>query len=163
MISVRRRRAVPSDKTGDNLLAGGAPGSVEVRPRILRVGDDYAATFVVTGYPAEVGPGWLEPLLFLPGRLDVAVHIDPLRRPVLIVTAISPGERGERAARRHADATVRALSRIGVTTRALDGYAATAALAAAADPYRLPGPGGLAVRTPTAPPARRAKSRRTPS
>ena len=29
---------------------------------------------------AEVGPAWLEPLLSWPGRLDVAVHIDPLPR-----------------------------------------------------------------------------------
>jgi hypothetical protein len=76
---------------------------------------------------------------------DLAQRRDPLRRQVLIVTATSPGERGEHAARRRADATVRALSGLGVTTRALDGQAATAALAAAADPYRPPRPGGLAA------------------
>ncbi|MBQ1022801.1 VirB4 family type IV secretion system protein [Micromonospora sp. C95] len=59
-----------------------APASVEVTPRFLRVGDGYAATLVVTGYPAEVGPGWLEPLLAWPGRLDLALHIDPLPAPV---------------------------------------------------------------------------------
>src|SRR5204863_4379744 len=36
----------------------------------------------VTGYPAEVGPAWLEPLLSWPGRLDLAMHIDPLPAPV---------------------------------------------------------------------------------
>jgi hypothetical protein len=76
---------------------------------------------------------------------ELAQRRDPLRRQVLIVTATSPGERGEHAARRRADATVRALSGLGVTTRALDGQAATAALAAAADPYRPPRPGGLAA------------------
>ena len=70
---------------------------------------------------------------------------DPLRRQVLIVTRTGAGERGEHAARRRADDTVRALSGLGVTTRALDGAAATAALAAAADPYRPPRPGGLAA------------------
>ena len=59
-----------------------APASVEVTPRMLRVGDGYAATLVVTGYPAEVGPAWLEPLLSWPGRLDVALHIEPLPAPV---------------------------------------------------------------------------------
>ncbi|MET7970833.1 DUF87 domain-containing protein [Micromonospora sp. NPDC005305] len=49
---------------------------------MLRVGDGYAATLVVTGYPAEVGPAWLEPLLSWPGRLDLALHIDPLPAPV---------------------------------------------------------------------------------
>ena len=58
-----------------------APASVEVTPRFLRVGDGYAATLVVTGYPAEVGPAWLEPLLSWPGRLDLALHIDPLPAP----------------------------------------------------------------------------------
>ncbi|MEU4477836.1 DUF87 domain-containing protein [Micromonospora sp. NPDC023966] len=49
---------------------------------MLRVGDGCAATLVVTGYPAEVGPAWLEPLLSWPGRLDLALHIDPLPAPV---------------------------------------------------------------------------------
>ncbi|MGR6319958.1 ATP-binding protein [Micromonospora soli] len=63
------------------LAATVAPASVEVTPRMLRVGDGYAATLVVTGYPAEVGPAWLEPLLSWPGRLDLALHIDPLAAP----------------------------------------------------------------------------------
>ena len=32
----------------------------------------------MTGYPAEVGAAWLDPLLGWPGRLDVVVYIDPL-------------------------------------------------------------------------------------
>jgi len=76
---------------------------------------------------------------------DLAERRDPLRRQVLIVTRTNPGERSEHAARRRADDTARSLSGLGVTTRALDGPAATAALAAAADPYRPPRPGGLAA------------------
>lgn len=76
---------------------------------------------------------------------DLAERRDPLRRQVLIVTRAGGGERGEHAARRRADDTVRALSGLGVTTRALDGPAVTAALAAAADPYRPSWPGGLAA------------------
>ncbi|MEV6931582.1 PrgI family protein [Dactylosporangium sp. NPDC051485] len=76
---------------------------------------------------------------------DLAERRDPLRRQVLIVTRTGSGERGEHAARRRADDTVRALSGLGVTTRALDGAAVTAALAAAADPYRPSRPGGLAA------------------
>jgi hypothetical protein len=75
---------------------------------------------------------------------DLAERRDPLRRQVLIVTRTTTGELGEHTARRRADQTVRSLSGLGVTTRALDGSAATAALAAAADPYRPPRPGGLA-------------------
>jgi hypothetical protein len=54
------------------------PDSVEVHPRALRVGEGWCRSFAVTGYPREVGRGWLEPLCAHPGRLDVAVHIDPV-------------------------------------------------------------------------------------
>ena len=54
------------------------PDAVEVRPRALVAGGDWCRTFSVTGYPREVGRGWLEPLCAHPGRLDVALHIDPV-------------------------------------------------------------------------------------
>ena len=76
---------------------------------------------------------------------DLAARRDPLRRQVLIVTRTSPAEAGGHAARRRADDTARALSGLGVTIRALDGAAATAALAAAADPYHPPRPGRRAT------------------
>ncbi|MCW3818602.1 DUF87 domain-containing protein [Micromonospora sp. DR5-3] len=77
-----RHRSQPADRQPSALAATVTPASVEVTPRFLRVGDGYAATLVVTGYPAEVGPAWLEPLLSWPGRLDLALHIDPLPAPV---------------------------------------------------------------------------------
>ncbi|MBM0255846.1 VirB4 family type IV secretion system protein [Micromonospora sp. 4G55] len=79
-----RNRSQPADRDRQphQLAATVAPASVEVTPRMLRVGDGYAATLVVTGYPAEVGPTWLEPLLSWPGRLDLALHIEPLPAPV---------------------------------------------------------------------------------
>ncbi len=96
---------------------------------------------------------------------DLAHRRDPLRRQVLIVTRAPAGGRGAHAARRRADDTVRSLSGLGVSTRALDGDAATAAIAACADPYRPPRPGGLAAPHTiiTGPPARRQKPRRTSS
>jgi type IV secretory pathway VirB4 component len=54
------------------------PDSIEVRPRALRVGDGWCASFAVTGYPREVARGWLEPLTAHPSRLDVAVHVEPV-------------------------------------------------------------------------------------
>ncbi len=54
------------------------PSSVEVRPRDLALGEGYCRTLAVTGYPAEVGLGWLAPLLADPGRLDVALHVEPI-------------------------------------------------------------------------------------
>ncbi len=58
------------------------PAAVEVAARHVRVGRDYAATLAVTGYPAEVSAGWLEPLAAYPGRLDVTLHIEPIPVPV---------------------------------------------------------------------------------
>ncbi|MET7968779.1 DUF87 domain-containing protein [Micromonospora sp. NPDC005305] len=81
---IRNAPRTPTDRgrQSSRLAATVAPASVEVTPRMLRVGDGYAATLVVTGYPAEVGPAWLEPLLSWPGRLDLALHIEPLPAPV---------------------------------------------------------------------------------
>ena len=61
---------------------GLGPDSVQVEPRCLAVGDLLAATLIVTGYPAEVGPSWLDPLLSYPGRLDVSLHVEPIPAPV---------------------------------------------------------------------------------
>ncbi|MPZ67759.1 MAG: conjugal transfer protein TraC, partial [Pseudonocardiaceae bacterium] len=63
-----------STSTGTDI----GPDAVEVGTSTLRVGAGYCACFAVTGYPAEVGLGWLEPLLADPGRIDVAVHVDPI-------------------------------------------------------------------------------------
>ncbi|MBF9132759.1 DUF87 domain-containing protein [Plantactinospora sp. S1510] len=65
-----------------SLASAVAPATVEVTPRWLRVGDGFTATLVVTAYPAEVGGAWLEPLLSWPGRLDLALHIEPLPAPI---------------------------------------------------------------------------------
>ncbi|MCX5121988.1 DUF87 domain-containing protein [Micromonospora sp. NBC_00362] len=81
-VCTRFRTPTPGGGQPSTLAATVVPASVEVTPRMLRVGDGYAATLVVTGYPAEVGPAWLEPLLSWPGRLDLALHIDPLPTPV---------------------------------------------------------------------------------
>jgi len=61
------------------------PPSVEVAARHLRTGDDWSATLAVTGYPAEVTAGWLEPLLSYPSRVDVTLHIEPI--PVAVAAA----------------------------------------------------------------------------
>jgi type IV secretory pathway VirB4 component len=70
-----RRRSLLRPAPG---LLGVAAAGVEVGPRRLQVGAGWTATLAVVGYPAQVGPGWLEPLTAWPGRLDVAVHIDPI-------------------------------------------------------------------------------------
>lgn len=54
------------------------PDAVSVHPRALEVGGEWLAAFAVTGYPREVHPGWLQPLLTYPGRVDVSLHIEPI-------------------------------------------------------------------------------------
>ena len=98
----RRRRPAPIASRrvlAAVVRAGGRRG----QPRFLRVGDGYAATLIVTGYPAEVGPAWLEPLLSWPGRLDVALHIDPLPPPTAAARLRSQRARFESSRRADAD------------------------------------------------------------
>ncbi|MFF4960939.1 VirB4 family type IV secretion system protein [Streptomyces sp. NPDC001222] len=64
------------------LLHVTGPEAIEVHARTLAIGAHLATTLVVTGYPAEVTPGWLAPLLNFPGHLDVALHIEPVPNPV---------------------------------------------------------------------------------
>ncbi len=88
------------------------PDSVEVHPRALRVGDGWCRSFAVTGYPREVGRGWLEPLCAHPGRLDVAVHISPVPAAVAAerlrrqLARLESGRRADAAKGRLADPDV---------------------------------------------------------
>jgi type IV secretory pathway VirB4 component len=62
---------------------GLGPSSLTVGAKSLTIGEStHAATFAVAGYPAEVGNGWLEPLLSMEVRIDVALHIEPVPGPV---------------------------------------------------------------------------------
>ncbi|MGW5054960.1 VirB4 family type IV secretion system protein [Actinokineospora sp. NPDC004072] len=54
------------------------PDALSVAARHLEVGGEWVASFAVVGFPREVHPGWLAPLLTYPGRLDVSVHIEPI-------------------------------------------------------------------------------------
>jgi hypothetical protein len=77
-VLLRRRSNTPAAPAGPGLSAVVGPAALEVTPRHVIVGEHYAATFAVVGYPAEVGPAWLEQLLGYPGRVDVSVHIEPV-------------------------------------------------------------------------------------
>jgi type IV secretory pathway VirB4 component len=95
-------KTAPATAAGSGVASAVAPASVELTPRYLRVGDGYAATLVVTGYPAEVGRAWLEPLLSWPGRLDLALHIEPL--PTATAAARLRTQRARFESSRRADA-----------------------------------------------------------
>ena len=104
LISLRNRGDNNRGQPATSTLTGSiGAAALEVAPRHVQVGDHYAATFVVTGYPAEVGPAWLEPLLSFPGRLDVAVHIEPFSAPVAAASLRRQRARFESTRRLDAD------------------------------------------------------------
>jgi len=78
----RRRWPFPPGRrpepAGAAAAAAFTPDAVSVRARHVEVGGQHVASFAVIGYPREVHPGWLAPLLDWPGRLDVCLHIEPV-------------------------------------------------------------------------------------
>ncbi|WP_075737759.1 VirB4 family type IV secretion system protein [Streptomyces acidiscabies] len=77
-----------------------APDAIAVAPRHLEVGDDWTASFAITGYPREVHPGWLQPLLTHPARLDISLHIEPVA-PVTSATHLKRQLARLESGRRH--------------------------------------------------------------
>lgn len=72
-------RSTTRGSRGGSASAGAfTPDALSVGTRHLEVSNEWVASFGVTGYPQEVYPGWLAPLLTYPARLDVSVHIQPV-------------------------------------------------------------------------------------
>ncbi|WP_229070808.1 VirB4 family type IV secretion system protein [Actinoplanes sp. DH11] len=78
------------------------PAVLEVSADRVRVGDGYAATLVVCGYPPQVRPGWLAPLVSYPGRVTVAVHTVPV--PAELAAPLLRRQRARLESTRHLDA-----------------------------------------------------------
>lgn len=116
---MKRLRTPTRDRTGD---AGGfVPSgldSVQVTGHAVRVGEQWCQTLAVAGYPAEVGAGWLEPLLAYPGRLDVSIHIDPIP-PAVAATRLRK-QRGRLESSRRTDAAKGRLDDPDVDAAAFD-------------------------------------------
>ncbi|ABW12170.1 Type IV secretory pathway VirB4 protein-like protein [Parafrankia sp. EAN1pec] len=83
-MSRRSRRRTSAQAPGpsagplDAAAAAFVPDALSIAPRHLDVGGDFLATMAITGYPREVHAGWLAPLVTYPGRVDVAVHVEPI-------------------------------------------------------------------------------------
>ncbi|GAA1836657.1 hypothetical protein GCM10009735_85080 [Actinomadura chokoriensis] len=76
---VQGRNGAGRDHRTDGDLSGMfGPSGLRVRARSVELPGGVCASFAVTGYPREVGAGWLEPLLTYPGRLDVSLHVEPV-------------------------------------------------------------------------------------
>lgn len=130
-MSLFRSRTPPGNRPARPDAAGLAgttgPAALEVTPRHVVVGDHYAASFVVAGWPAEVGPAWLDPLLSFPGRVDVAVHIDPI--PPQVASASLRKQRARFESSRRLDAAKGRLGDPGVEAAADDAADLAARLA----------------------------------
>jgi type IV secretory system conjugative DNA transfer VirD4/TraG family protein len=74
----RRGQRRPTTRTAANRATAFTPDALSVGARHLEVGNEWVSSFAVTGFPREVHPGWLAPLLTYPGRLDVALHVEPI-------------------------------------------------------------------------------------
>src|SRR6201746_1733101 len=55
-----------SSRCGWGSAGGFTPDALSVGTRHLEVGNEWVASFGITGYPQEVYPGWLRPLLPYP-------------------------------------------------------------------------------------------------
>jgi len=76
------------------------PDALAVGARHLEVGNEWVASFGVTGYPQEVYPGWLAPLLTYPARLDVSVHVQPVD-PMTAASGLKKQRARLESSRRH--------------------------------------------------------------
>ncbi|MCP2343719.1 VirB4 family type IV secretion system protein [Actinomadura rupiterrae] len=54
------------------------PQALRTGARSIELPGAVCSSFAITGYPQEVGAGWLEPLLTYPGHLDLSLHIEPV-------------------------------------------------------------------------------------
>jgi hypothetical protein len=79
-----------------------SPAALHVTPNHVQAGVGFAATDVVCGYPAELGPAWLDPLLSYPARVDVAVHFDPV--PPAVAARLLQKQRARLESSRRIDA-----------------------------------------------------------
>lgn len=73
-----RNRHTATTQSGARASGAFTPDALEVGARELAVGGEHVASFAIVGYPREVHPGWLQPLLSYPGRLDVSLHVEPI-------------------------------------------------------------------------------------
>src|SRR5258708_32794079 len=53
------------------------PAALELRADRVRAGARWQRTLAISGYPREVGYGWLAPLLRAAPQLKVSLHIEP--------------------------------------------------------------------------------------
>lgn len=83
VLSPDERRFALGERSVADLVA---PAAVEVGRDHLRLDAQYARTLVVTGYPRNVSPGWLAPLIDFEEPLEISLHLYPLETAQMVAT-----------------------------------------------------------------------------
>ncbi len=107
----------PAEPAGPGLLG---PAAIELRSDRLRVGGVWQQSFAVTGYPREVGYGWLAPLLRAAGELELALHIEPF--PAELAAQRLHKQRARFESTRRLERERGSLSDLGVAAAAEDAH-----------------------------------------
>lgn len=55
-----------------------APSGIEIDFNELRIGSTFYRTYFIAGYPREVGPNWLSPIVNFPHALDISMFYYPI-------------------------------------------------------------------------------------
>lgn len=69
------RRQGPTTQPPSKGLLG--PAALDLRADRVRAGNRWQQTLAISGYPREVGYGWLAPLLRAMPQLELTLHVDP--------------------------------------------------------------------------------------
>src|SRR5438309_1633089 len=115
---IRKPRQSPQPATPappEGLLG---PAALELRADRVRVGARWQRTFAISGYPAEVGHGWLAPLLRAWPQLEVSLHIEPF--PAELATQRLHKQRARFESTRRLELERGSLTDLGVAAAAND-------------------------------------------
>jgi type IV secretory pathway VirB4 component len=103
------------------------PAALELRSDRIRVGRQLRQTFAVSGYPREVGYGWLAPLLAGAAELDLSLHLEPF--PAELAAARLRRQRARFESTRRLEAERGSLADLAVAAAAEDSLALAGRLA----------------------------------
>ncbi len=93
---------------------------LELRTDRVRAGERWQQTYAVTGYPREVGYGWLAPLLRGAPDVEVALHVEPF--PAEIATQRLNKQRARFESTRRLERERGSLTDLGVAAAAEDAH-----------------------------------------
>ena len=111
----RQRQASATERQPADLLG---PAALQLRTDRLRVGARWQRTFAISGYPREVGYGWLTPLLRAWPQLEVSLHIEPF--PAELAAQRLHKQRARFESTRRLESERGSLSDLGVAAAAHD-------------------------------------------